>query len=112
MRIPATTAPPAQRRERRGSSAAWCPPDGVAPRHSLWYAGGHGMRRSWRSAALDDIAFYQKCGFRMYAVKRDYFDDIQPPLREHGIVMRDMIVFAYDLDARRPAVRIAGSPRS
>jgi GNAT superfamily N-acetyltransferase len=52
------------------------------------------------NSALDNIAFYQKCGFRMYAVKRDYFDYIQPPLRDHGIVMRDMIVFGYDLDAR------------
>jgi GNAT superfamily N-acetyltransferase len=48
------------------------------------------------NCALDNIAFYQKCGFRMYAVKRDFFDYIQPPLSEHGIVMRDMIVFAYD----------------
>jgi hypothetical protein len=30
-------------------------------------------------------------------VKRDHFDYIQPPIREHGIVMRDMIVFSYDL---------------
>lgn len=52
------------------------------------------------NSALDNIAFYQKCGFRMHAVKRDYFDYIQPPLRENGIVMRDMIVFDYDLEAR------------
>jgi GNAT superfamily N-acetyltransferase len=51
------------------------------------------------NSALDNIAFYQKCGFRMYAVKRDFFDYIQPPLREHGIAMRDMIVFAYGMDA-------------
>ena len=50
------------------------------------------------NCSLDNIAFYQKCGFRMYGVKRDYFDYIQPPLRENGIVMRDMIVFSYDLD--------------
>jgi GNAT superfamily N-acetyltransferase len=50
------------------------------------------------NCALDNIAFYQKCGFRMYAVKPDYFAYIQPPLREYGIVMRDMIVFRYDLD--------------
>jgi GNAT superfamily N-acetyltransferase len=52
------------------------------------------------NSALDNIAFYQKCGFRMHTVKRDYFDYIQPPLLDHGIVMRDMIVFDYDLDAR------------
>jgi GNAT superfamily N-acetyltransferase len=48
------------------------------------------------NCALDNIAFYQKCGFRMHAVKPDYFAYIQPPLREYGIVMRDMIVFRYD----------------
>jgi len=52
------------------------------------------------NSALDNIAFYQKCGFRMYAVKRDNFDYVQPPLQDHGIVMRDMIVFAYELDTR------------
>lgn len=51
------------------------------------------------NSALDNIAFYQKCGFRMHAVKRDYFAYIQPPIRENGIPMRDMIVFSYRLDA-------------
>ncbi|MEU4243654.1 GNAT family N-acetyltransferase [Actinoplanes sp. NPDC026619] len=48
------------------------------------------------NCALDNIAFYQKCGFRMYAVRRDFFDYIQPPMTENGIVMRDMIVFSYE----------------
>jgi GNAT superfamily N-acetyltransferase len=47
------------------------------------------------NSALDNIVFYQKCGFRMYAVQRDHFAYIQPPLTENGIVMRDMIVFSY-----------------
>jgi ribosomal protein S18 acetylase RimI-like enzyme len=60
----------------------------------------HGRRLLVGTAncALDNIAFYQKCGFRMYAVKPDYFDYIQPPLIENGIVMRDMIVFRYDVE--------------
>lgn len=49
------------------------------------------------NSSLENIAFYQRCGFRMFAVKRDYFAYIQPPLQEHGIVMRDMIVFIYEL---------------
>ena len=49
------------------------------------------------NSSLENIAFYQRCGFRMFAVKRDYFAYIQPPLQEHGIVMRDMIVFSYEL---------------
>jgi ribosomal protein S18 acetylase RimI-like enzyme len=48
------------------------------------------------NSALDNIAFYQKCGFRMCAVRRDHFNYIRPSLVEHGIVMRDMIVFAYE----------------
>jgi ribosomal protein S18 acetylase RimI-like enzyme len=49
------------------------------------------------NCSMDNIAFYQKCGFRMHSVKRDYFDYIQPPLHEHGIPMRDMIVFSYEV---------------
>lgn len=48
------------------------------------------------NSSLENIAFYQKCGFRMFAVKRDYFTYIQPPLQEHGIMMRDMLLFSYE----------------
>lgn len=51
------------------------------------------------NSALDNIAFYQKCGFRMHSVRRDYFTYIQPAIQEGGIVMRDMVVFDFDLDA-------------
>jgi len=47
------------------------------------------------SVSLDNILFYQKCGFRMSHVRRDYFDHIIPPIEEHGIRLRDMIVFDY-----------------
>jgi GNAT superfamily N-acetyltransferase len=59
----------------------------------------HGRRLLVGTAncALDNIAFYQRCGFRMLAVERDHFAYIQPPISENGIVMRDMIVFSYDL---------------
>lgn len=52
------------------------------------------------NSALDNIVFYQKCGFRIHAVKPDHFAYIQPPIRENGVLTRDMIVFAYDLDTR------------
>ena len=60
------------------------------PRH------GRTMLVGTANCALDNIAFYQQCGFRMYAVKRDFFAYIDPPLSENGIVMRDMIVFSYE----------------
>ncbi|ADP81938.1 GNAT family N-acetyltransferase [Pseudofrankia inefficax] len=63
-------------------------------------AHGRSLLVGTANSALDNIAFYQKCGFRMHAVKPDYFAYVRPPIRDHGIVMRDMIVFRYDLDAR------------
>ncbi|MBU2666971.1 GNAT family N-acetyltransferase [Actinoplanes bogorensis] len=60
------------------------------PRH------GRTMLVGTANCALDNIAFYQRCGFRMHAVKRDFFSYIDPPLTENGIVMRDMIVFSYE----------------
>lgn len=47
------------------------------------------------NTSWENIAFYQKCGFRMDHVRRDYFAYIQPLLIEHGIVMRDMLVLRY-----------------
>jgi ribosomal protein S18 acetylase RimI-like enzyme len=42
------------------------------------------------------IAFYQKCGFRIDHVRKDYFDYIQPPIMENGILLRDMLVFRWE----------------
>ncbi len=47
--------------------------------------------------SLDNIAFYQKCGFRMSHVRRGYFDDVHPPEFWQGVRLRDMIVFDYEL---------------
>jgi ribosomal protein S18 acetylase RimI-like enzyme len=60
--------------------------------------GGHTLQVGTANAALDNIAFYQKCGFRMFEIRRDYFAYIQPPIAEHGIVLRDMLVLRYDLE--------------
>lgn len=59
--------------------------------------GVHELLVGTGSTSLENIAFYQKCGFRMLAVRRDYFDYIQPPIMEHGILLRDMLVFNYEL---------------
>ena len=60
-------------------------------------AHGRALLVGTANASLENIAFYQRCGFRMFEVRRDYFTYIQPPLQEHGIVMRDMLVLRYDL---------------
>jgi ribosomal protein S18 acetylase RimI-like enzyme len=61
-------------------------------------SGGHTLLVGTANAALENIAFYQKCGFRMFEIRRDYFAYIQPPIAEHGIVLRDMLVLRYDLE--------------
>lgn len=47
------------------------------------------------NSSWDTIAFYQKCGFRMDHVRKDYFHYIQPPLIEDGIRLQDMLVLRW-----------------
>jgi GNAT superfamily N-acetyltransferase len=51
------------------------------------------------NASIDNIAFYQKCGFRMDHVRKDYFWYYDEPISEHGIPIRDMLVFRLDVAA-------------
>ena len=60
--------------------------------------GGRSLLVGTANATLENIAFYQKCGFRMYEIRRDYFAYIQPPVFEHGIQLRDMLVLRYELE--------------
>ncbi|GAA2155852.1 hypothetical protein GCM10009844_43510 [Nocardioides koreensis] len=56
------------------------------------------------NSSLDNIAVYQRLGFRMSVVLRNYFDYVGEGVIEFGIPLRDMIVFD------RAAQRAAGSP--
>lgn len=69
-----------------------------ALKDELLRRGGRSLLVGTANAALENIAFYQKCGFRMYEVRRDYFAYIQPPVMEHGILLRDMLVLRYDIE--------------
>jgi Acetyltransferases len=60
--------------------------------------GGRSLLVGTANASQENIAFYQKCGFRMYEVRRDYFSYIHSPVLEHGIQIRDMLVLRYDLE--------------
>jgi GNAT superfamily N-acetyltransferase len=57
------------------------------------------------NSSIDNIVFYQRCGFRMHEVRRDYFWYHKEPLIENGLQVRDMIVFRYDLGGRDTATR-------
>jgi ribosomal protein S18 acetylase RimI-like enzyme len=50
------------------------------------------------NSSLDQIAFYQKAGFRIDSVRRDYFDYFREPVYEHGVHLRDMLVMRLELD--------------
>jgi ribosomal protein S18 acetylase RimI-like enzyme len=49
------------------------------------------------NSSISNIAFYQKCGFRMDHVRQNYFRYYRKPVFENGIQIRDMLVFRYDL---------------
>lgn len=49
------------------------------------------------NSSLDNIAFYQKCGFRMDSIRRNHFAYLPAPVHENGIRLVDMIVFRHDL---------------
>ena len=50
------------------------------------------------NSSIANIAFYQKVGFRMDHIRKDYFRYYREPLFENGIQIRDMLVFRYDLE--------------
>ena len=49
------------------------------------------------STSVDNIIFYQKCGFRMDSVRKDFFNYKPTPVYEHGILLRDMVMLRYEL---------------
>ena len=49
------------------------------------------------NASLGNLAFYQRCGFRMHHVRRDYFSYLRAPRVEHGIEVRDLLVFRREV---------------
>ena len=49
------------------------------------------------NSSIDNIAFYQKCGFRMDHIRKDYFWYLREPAFENGIRMRDLLVFRREV---------------
>ncbi len=51
------------------------------------------------NSSIGQLAFYQKCGFRIISVDRDFFvRNYDNPLHENGIPCRDMIRLSLELD--------------
>ena len=71
--------------------------------------GKSAVRVGTANASIDNIAFYQKCGFRMDEVRKDYFWYYREPIYENGIQVRDMLVFRYDLAGDAALAPLAGS---
>ena len=70
--------------------------------------GKRAMEVGTGNASIGNIAFYQKCGFRMDHVRTDYFWYQRPPLVENGIPVRDLLVFRHALVDEPPARRRTG----
>lgn len=50
------------------------------------------------NSSIGQLALYQKCGFRITGIDRDYFVKHYPePIFENGIQCRDMVRLALDL---------------
>ncbi|ACA41871.1 GNAT family N-acetyltransferase [Lysinibacillus sphaericus] len=49
------------------------------------------------NSSIDNIAFYQKAGFRMESIEKDFFRDYPEPIYENGIRALDMIFFTKQL---------------
>ncbi|MBD1380736.1 GNAT family N-acetyltransferase [Bacillus sp. IB182487] len=45
------------------------------------------------NSSIGNIAFYQKLGFRMYDIRKDFFLDYPEIIYENGIQAQDMIMF-------------------
>jgi len=49
------------------------------------------------NSSIDNIKFYQRLGFRMMAIKRDFFKNYPKPIFENSIQALDMIMFEKEL---------------
>ena len=68
--------------------------------HSLHTARQAGYKRievGTGNSSLDQLALYQKLGFRMEHIIKDYFAEYNQPIIENGIVCRDMVRLAQEL---------------
>ncbi|HXF60545.1 MAG TPA: GNAT family N-acetyltransferase [Caldilineaceae bacterium] len=83
-------APERQRQGLGRQLVAWLIAEAQRRGHSAIIVGAS-------NASIGNIVFYQRCGFRMDHVRRDYFWYYDQPRSENGIPVRDLLVFRYDI---------------
>ncbi|MBD2865586.1 GNAT family N-acetyltransferase [Paenibacillus oceani] len=70
-------------------------------RHAVWQAREEGYQTievGTGNSSVDQLALYQKCGFRMVGIDRDFFlRHYEEPLFENGIQVTDMVRLSQDL---------------
>lgn len=49
------------------------------------------------NSSLDQLALYQKCGFRMQAIESDFFASYEPPIYENGLRCLDKVVLCAQI---------------
>jgi hypothetical protein len=49
------------------------------------------------NSSIGNLMFYQKCGFRFEAIKKDFFLDYPQPFYENGIRGLDMVMLKKEL---------------
>lgn len=69
----------------------------------------HAIEQAWKqgfkqiqigtgNSSIGQLALYQKCGFRITEIKRDFFtDNYEEEIIENGIVCGDMLLLTMDL---------------
>ncbi|MCH7315739.1 GNAT family N-acetyltransferase [Acinetobacter sp. ANC 3882] len=68
--------------------------------HAIEYAKQLNLHRLWvktGNSSLDQLALYQKCGFRLSHIERDVFKDYPEPIYENGIACLDQVVLGIIL---------------
>ncbi|MGG3570932.1 GNAT family N-acetyltransferase [Bacillus gobiensis] len=61
------------------------------------YKGMEKMIVGTANSSIENIAFYQKAGFRMTEIRRGYFEKYAKPIFENGIQALDMVMFERNL---------------
>lgn len=60
--------------------------------------GYHTIEAGTGNSSIGQLAFYQKCGFRITGVDKDFFiKNYDEKITENGIICRDMIRLAMEL---------------